>query len=56
MSVKTTYWKCQSCGGTFARRQPGEPKDCPLCGDKGAKSYRGPGSKAEAAPCAAKTR
>jgi rubrerythrin len=34
-------WKCQKCGLTFKKGSPGEPKRCPMCLDRGAKSYRG---------------
>lgn len=35
-------WKCQKCGLTYEKVTPGEPRGgCPLCRDKGAKSFEG---------------
>ena len=40
MSYRTEYeWKCQQCGLTFLRRSKGEPRTCPLCKDKGVKTF-----------------
>ena len=38
---KYHWWKCQQCGLGFDRTTKGEPKQCPLCKDKGVKDYRG---------------
>jgi rubredoxin len=37
--MKVYYWKCQQCGLTFERRTSSEPKRCPMCADKGAKTF-----------------
>lgn len=34
-----SIWKCQACGLTFERSSKGEPKSCPICRDKGSKSF-----------------
>lgn len=34
-------WKCQKCGLDWTKITPGEPRICPLCRDRGVKSYRG---------------
>lgn len=40
-STKLHWWKCQNCGLTFERVTKGEPRRCPMCKDKGVKSYMG---------------
>lgn len=42
---KLHWWKCQQCGLTFSRVSSGEPRRCPVCFDRGAKSYEGRGVK-----------
>jgi DNA-directed RNA polymerase subunit RPC12/RpoP len=40
--MRTVYrWKCQKCGHDWTRRSKDEPIQCPICLDKGAKSFRG---------------
>lgn len=34
-------WKCQQCGLIFRRVSKGEPRRCPMCGDRGCKTYYG---------------
>jgi len=33
------YWKCQKCGQVFERVSKGEPRFCPVCRDKGTKTF-----------------
>jgi DNA-directed RNA polymerase subunit RPC12/RpoP len=40
--MRTVYrWKCQKCGHDWTRLSKDEPIQCPVCLDKGAKSYEG---------------
>jgi len=34
-----SIWKCQDCGIEFPRATPGEPRRCPVCLSKSAKSF-----------------
>lgn len=37
---KVYIWKCQRCGQSIRRTTSNEPRrGCPVCGDKGAKSF-----------------
>lgn len=37
--LKLYYWKCQDCGLTWPRRRSSEPRQCPQCLSKSAKSF-----------------
>lgn len=50
LPVKLHWWKCQKCGLTFERVPKGEPRRCPLCKDRGCKSYRGHKTREELGP------
>ena len=34
-------WLCQKCGLSWVKRSKGEPRICPMCKDKGCKSFEG---------------
>ncbi len=38
---KFHWWKCQKCGVVFERVTSSEPRRCPMCLDRGVKSYCG---------------
>ena len=40
--MRTLYrWKCQKCGHDWLRISKDEPIQCPLCRDKGVKTFEG---------------
>jgi len=43
---KFYWWMCQNCGLTYEKSTAGEPRaGCPICKDKGVKTYEGYGVK-----------
>lgn len=39
--MKLYRWKCQKCGLDWTRKIKDEPKICPICKDKGCKTFEG---------------